>query len=60
MVDVLGVLDREAAAQAISQLIQTYSCLADLAQSQGELDCCGWRSRILSVFPQKRQWRRER
>lgn len=40
MVDVLAVLDREAAAQAISQLIQTYSCLADLAQSQGELDYC--------------------
>ena len=35
VVEVLRVLGRETAAQAITQLVQTYSCLADLAQSQG-------------------------
>ena len=35
MVEVLGVLGEEAAAQAITQLVQTHSLLADLAQSQG-------------------------
>lgn len=35
VVDVLRVLDKEAAAQAITQLVQTFSCLSDLAQSQG-------------------------
>lgn len=35
VVEVLRVLDKEAAAQAITQLVQTFSCLSDLAQSQG-------------------------
>lgn len=37
VVEVLMVLDKEAAAQAIFQLVQTYSCLSDLAQRQGWL-----------------------
>lgn len=36
VVEVLGVMSKEVAAQAIAQLVQTHSCLADLAQSQGE------------------------
>jgi hypothetical protein len=36
VVEVLGVLGKEAAAQAISQLVQTYSCLVEVAQSQEE------------------------
>lgn len=39
--EVLGVLEKGAAAQAISQIIQTYSCLVDLAQSQGEIPVVG-------------------
>lgn len=35
VVEVLRVLEKEAAAQAIFQLVQTYSCLSDLAQRQG-------------------------
>lgn len=35
VVEVLRVLDKEDAAQAITQLVQTFSCLSDLAQSQG-------------------------
>ena len=35
-VELLGVMEKEAAATAISQLVHTYSCLADVAQSQGE------------------------
>lgn len=38
VVEVLRVLGKEAAAQAVTQLIQTYCCLADVAQSQG--NCC--------------------
>ena len=36
VMDLLGVLGKETAAQAISQLVQTYSCLAHVAQSQGQ------------------------
>jgi hypothetical protein len=35
-VELLQVMGREAAATAISQLVQTYSFLADVAQSQGK------------------------
>lgn len=34
--ELLGALEKEAAATAISQLVQTYSCLTDVAQSQGK------------------------